>query len=181
MVRRLGRTARGGRAFVYHHHPLGRGQSASLIASFSLKRFQTVTVINTRDETVNTDKFMEVIENEILTDCNPYPGDRSVLVLDNASIHNKNRVREVCAAKGVLVVWLPPYSPDFNPIELWFNCVRYQMEAHYGRLDSVLPLSFQLREATFEQLLPKTRATCLIIAAFESLTPKFNGPIVDIF
>jgi len=69
-VRRFGRAVRGERAYVYHHHPLGRGQSASLIASFSIEGFRTVTVINTRNETVNTDKFMEVLENEILPDCN---------------------------------------------------------------------------------------------------------------
>jgi transposase len=43
-----------------------------------------------------------------------------VLVIDNASFHRSDRVEELCAEAGVILVYLPPYSPDLNPIEEFF-------------------------------------------------------------
>ena len=40
--------------------------------------------------------------------------------MDNASIHHSERVKQMCSDAGVIVVYLPPYSPDFNPIEEFF-------------------------------------------------------------
>jgi transposase len=43
------------------------------------------------------------------------PGD--VVIMDNLSSHKGQRVRELIEAKGASLRYLPPYSPDFNPIE----------------------------------------------------------------
>lgn len=49
----------------------------------------------------------------------------SVLILDNASFHRKNAIYEIADEYGFRVIFLPPYSPDFNPIEkLWANVKR---------------------------------------------------------
>jgi transposase len=70
---------------------------------------------------------------------NPYPGDRSVLILDNCAIHKSRFLREAIedqgdrdAILGILfdtltgcrLLFLPPYSPDLNPIEESFSCRR---------------------------------------------------------
>ena len=47
---------------------------------------------------------------------NPFPGTYSVLVLDNASIHKIQQLRNICNEKGVRLEFLPPYSPDYNPV-----------------------------------------------------------------
>jgi transposase len=47
---------------------------------------------------------------------NPFPGPYSVLVLDNASIHKGRHLRNLCEDKGVRLEFLPPYSPDYNPV-----------------------------------------------------------------
>lgn len=47
---------------------------------------------------------------------NAYPGPYSVLVMDNASIHKGQHLIDICNAKGVRVEFLPPYSPDLNPV-----------------------------------------------------------------
>ena len=52
---------------------------------------------------------------------NRFPQDRSIIVLDNCAIHRANVIREIVEAHGVLLVFLPPYSPDFNPIEESFS------------------------------------------------------------
>ena len=64
---------------------------------------------------------MDFVEHKVLPHCNPRPGPRLVLVLDNASIHKNHRLRELYEAYGVALEFLPPYSPDFNPIEATFH------------------------------------------------------------
>ena len=47
------------------------------------------------------------------------PGD--VVIMDNLSSHKRASVREMIEAKGARLRFLPPYSPDFNPIEMVFS------------------------------------------------------------
>ena len=47
---------------------------------------------------------------------------RSVIIMDNASWHRKKVLRKLAEVAGCRVIFLPPYSPDFNPIEkVWAN------------------------------------------------------------
>jgi transposase len=59
---------------------------------------------------------------ELLLLCNPWPQRRSVLVMDNAPIHHTARIKQMCYGAGVKLVYLPPYSPDFDPIEEFLKC-----------------------------------------------------------
>jgi transposase len=43
-----------------------------------------------------------------------------VLVIDNASFHQSNRLRQICEEASVTLLYLSPYSPRFNPIEEFF-------------------------------------------------------------
>jgi transposase len=52
---------------------------------------------------------------------NPFPLPNSVLVLDNATIHRKSEVTALMAGIDCLVVYLPPYTPQYNPIESLFG------------------------------------------------------------
>ena len=52
---------------------------------------------------------------------NPFPGPKSVILLDNVTIHHDVRIKPLCDAKVVILEYLPPYSPDLNPIEMSFN------------------------------------------------------------
>jgi transposase len=65
----------------------------------------------------------EVFEDfikQLLPHCGRWPEPRSVLVIDNASFHRSERVEQMCHEAGVKLVYLPPYSPDLNPIEEFF-------------------------------------------------------------
>jgi transposase len=55
---------------------------------------------------------------------NPFPGRNSVLIMDNASIHHNGTVTRICAEAHILIIYLPTYSPDFNPIEKVFSVLK---------------------------------------------------------
>jgi transposase len=62
-----------------------------------------------------------------------------VMVMDNLSAHKGERVRELIEAKGCELVYLPPYSPDFNPIEQAFSKLKsYLREACARSRDALM-------------------------------------------
>jgi transposase len=81
------------------------------------------------------DIFEDFIIEDILPLCSPYPGPRSVIVMDNASIHHsqQDRIIQLARAKGVWIRFLPPYSPDFNPIEESFNDLKSFIRRWYRK------------------------------------------------
>lgn len=50
-----------------------------------------------------------------------------IVVMDNLNIHKMKRVRELIAAAGATAVYLPTYSPELNPIELWWNDLKREL------------------------------------------------------
>jgi len=66
------------------------------------------------------DEFWPFVE-VLLGQMNPYPQKNSVLVLNNASAHHFEDLCELVEGRGMCLRYLPPYSPDFNPIEQGFS------------------------------------------------------------
>lgn len=64
--------------------------------------------------------FFESFIEQLLQHCGKWPEPKSVLVMDNASFHHSDRIKQLCSDAGVKLLYLPPYSPDFNPIEEFF-------------------------------------------------------------
>jgi transposase len=60
----------------------------------------------------------------------PYPEKHSVIVLDNARIHHNSDWIDMVKCAGGHVEFLPPYSPDFNPIELAFSAIKAYLRRH---------------------------------------------------
>lgn len=118
------------------------GNSASVIASISIEGVQSVTVVDNDEEgNINGLTFI----NDILVLCEPYSAERSVIVMDDAAVHMKHQIIAACAAVNVLILFLPSYSFDFNPIELLFNigkdiqnCIFFNIGIIY-RGDTVAP------------------------------------------
>ena len=63
--------------------------------------------------------FEDFIE-QLLHHCGKFPEPKSVLIMDNASFHRTDRIEQMCSEAGVKLMYLPPYSPDLNPIEEMF-------------------------------------------------------------
>ncbi|CAK0773077.1 transposase [Gammaproteobacteria bacterium] len=62
---------------------------------------------------VNSDVFAAWIKQDLL----PKLPEKCVLVLDNASFHKRSDIRQAVKDSGHILEYLPPYSPDLNPIE----------------------------------------------------------------
>ena len=73
--------------------------------------------------------------------------DRSIVVLDNCSIHHVPDVVEEFRKAGVMVLFLPPYSPDYMPIELCFSYIKYYLKSHDEILQAVSDPSVVLKSA----------------------------------
>jgi hypothetical protein len=59
---------------------------------------------------------------------NPYPGNNSVIILDNATIHHDENLINILEELGCRIIFLPPYSPDLNPIETAFGTIKSWMK-----------------------------------------------------
>jgi transposase len=62
---------------------------------------------------------------------NRFPGPKSILVMDNASWHHDEKMGPLCQQYGILLWYLPPYSPDFNPIEAFFGDLKTYIRRRY--------------------------------------------------
>lgn len=130
-----GYCPRGEHAFSYLWEPADDQSRWSSISSMSIEGSVTNFLVNTTERSVDGALFMDVLKNDIFPMMNAYPGDRSVLLLDNCRIHQKDEIAIACAQRIgglVLVLYLPPYSPDFSPIENMFHITKQKMQTHYG-------------------------------------------------
>ena len=69
---------------------------------------------------------MEWIQDYVL----PQTVPGQILVMDNASIHRDERLEAIVQLYGVSIEYLPPYSPDYNSIELSFNQLKAWIRRH---------------------------------------------------
>ena len=76
--------------------------------------------------TVNGDIFFDFIRGTLIPCKSALDGvsPHSVLIMDNCSVHHINEVREVLQQARIVVLFLPPYSPDLNPAEEAFSYIK---------------------------------------------------------
>ena len=94
--------------------PHGHWHTSTVIAGLTLRGMIAPCVL---DEPMNRDAFATYIEQALVPELRP--GD--VVILDNHPSHKVSKVRNLIHAAGAGLVFLPPYSPDYNPIELAFS------------------------------------------------------------
>ena len=75
---------------------------------------------------ITSHTYIDFVRLKVLPHCYPFASgrERSVLVMDNAKIHYHPDLVRICNEAGVKVEYLPPYSPDFNPIETSFALLK---------------------------------------------------------
>jgi transposase len=93
--------------------PHGHWKTSTVIAALRCDRMSAAGVF---DGAVNGTAFLAFIEQVLVPTLRP--GD--VVVMDNPGSHKVAGVREAIEAAGASLLFLPPYSPDLNPIEMAF-------------------------------------------------------------
>ena len=116
--------------------PANRGQNVSLLMCISL---DGIMYYQTQDGAYNAEEFAEFLE--ALADHFPQVHDGQVtLVMDNAPIHHAAIVRDFLTDNGIKHLFLPPYSPDLNPIENVFGMIkrRYRKQGVVNARDEIV-------------------------------------------
>lgn len=112
MTRTHGRARRGERLVAKIPH--GRWTTMTFIAALRHDRIDAPMVL---DGPINGDAFRAWVEQFLIPTLRP--GD--VVVLDNLGSHKGKAVRQAIRKAGAHLIFLPPYSPDLNPIEQVFS------------------------------------------------------------
>ena len=124
-IRKFGSALRGERP-VYHRF-LHRGERISVITAVST---DGVVAYELHKGTVSGDRFLDFVHGSLIPNMLPYDGlnPYSIVVMDN-SIHHIQPVLDAFN-QAVVVLFLPPYSPDMNTVENVFSYVKYYLKQH---------------------------------------------------
>jgi len=112
MTRRYGRSRRGRR--LVSKVPHGHWKTTTFIGAL---RHDAITAPTVIDGAVNGELFLAYVEQQLVPTLRP--GD--IVVMDNLGSHKLAGVHKAIERVGARAVYLPPYSPDFNPIEMVFS------------------------------------------------------------
>jgi transposase len=139
LIRRYGRSPRGTR--LRDHAPCGHWESSSVIAALRLEGLTAPAVFDGPLDKVSFRAYVDQVLVPTLR-----PGD--VVVLDNLVVHKQPEVRAAIEAAGAYVRFLPPYSPDFNPIEQAFAKLKAFLRAarprSFDQVNALVALALDL-------------------------------------
>lgn len=107
---------------------LVRGEHVSVLCTMCLEGILSCRLVRGG---VNSEKFIDFIEKNVMPTLMPFNGinPRSIVIMDNCAIHHIPKVTDLINQIGALIYWLPPYSPDLNPIEEAFSKTKAMMKA----------------------------------------------------
>lgn len=148
MTRLRGRAPKGERLVAKAPH--GHWQTTTLIAALGVEGIRCSTVV---DGAVNGDIFEAFVEQVLVPELRP--GD--LVVMDNLSSHKRARTRRLIERAGAELVFLPPYSPDYNPIEMVFSKVKQLLRSLACRTRRAL---WEAMQSVLEQITPSDAQNC---------------------
>ena len=102
---------------AYAEVPRNRGKNTTLLASMSLEGMGPCLAVEGATSATVFESYVE----QLLA---PTLRRGQIIVVNNLSAHKGERVRELIEARGCELLYLPPYSPDFNPIEEAFSKIK---------------------------------------------------------
>jgi len=111
--------------------PRNYGASTSMISTIGCRGVEATMTIEGSVDTLVFNAYCEQVLRPSLR-----AGD--VIVLDNLGAHRASRIEEIANNCSARVIWLPPYSPDFSPIELMWSKVKAYLKKVKARSQSEL-------------------------------------------
>lgn len=129
MTRLWGRAPKGER--IAEATPQGHWKILTTLGALSLRGIEAAMTI---DEPTDGDIFCAYVEQVLVPKLRP--GD--VVVLDNLGAHKVPGIRELIEAPGAQLLYLPPYSPDLNPIEKAWSKFKQRLRTAKARTTEAL-------------------------------------------
>jgi transposase len=118
MRREYGWSPRGTRSFG--KMPVRSWKTVSLVGAIRLGERPRLM---THHGSVNGRVFIRFVQRYLV----PTLRHGDVVIMDNLNIHKMKRVRQLIEASGAIAVYLPTYSPELNPIELWWSDLKRRL------------------------------------------------------
>ena len=102
---------------------LVRGKRISAIAAIASDGLVSVELTT---GSVNSEVFFDYVRGSLIPRMNSFDSTspKSIAIMDNCAIHHVSEVAQLFQDAGILLSFLPPYSPDYNPIEETFSYVK---------------------------------------------------------
>ncbi|QRV83797.1 DDE superfamily endonuclease [Ceratobasidium sp. AG-Ba] len=127
-----------------------RGERYSVLPALSLNGIEALDIVK---GSFTAETFKNFIA-KLLDKMNPYPLDNSIIVMDNCRIHKSTEITDMITARGMHYLFLPPYSPDFNPIEMAFSKIKSSIcrDDELARFEMTANRDDPEREANIEAL-----------------------------
>ena len=130
MTRRYGRAI--GKARVYDYVPLNTPRNTTLLSSI---RIEDADMVHKEiSGALNGVIFLEYIRNDLA----PTLRQGDIVIMDNLRVHKVAGVRQTIEEKGATVLYLPPYSPDLNPIEMLWSKIKAFLREQKARDAAIL-------------------------------------------
>ncbi len=130
--------------------PFGHWKTTTLIAALGIQGMRCSTVV---DGAVNAEVF-ETFVGKVLV---PELREGDVVVLDNLSSHKGQRIQAIIEGAGATLMFLPPYSPDLNPIEMIFAKIKQLLRSMACRSQTAL---WQAMQGVLDQITPADASHC---------------------
>jgi transposase len=139
MTRLYGRARRGQR--IHEGTPDGRWRTLTLLGAVGINGWQAVMTV---ESATDGDVFRAYLQQVLCPTLQP----GQIVVMDNLAAHKVEGVRTLIEATGAELRYLPPYSPDFNPIEPCWAVVKQRLRQLKARtlaaLDIAIPEALSL-------------------------------------
>ena len=144
MARIYGRSKKGTRSV--DKTPLNTPVNTTILSSV---RLNGETCYTTYSGGTTGKKFVDYLENMLI----PTLNDGDIILMDNMRSHHVKEVEEVISKseKQLTLLYLPPYSPDFNPIEMMWSKIKSVLRMLKTRNSDLLPVSIK---TAFSKVLP---------------------------
>jgi len=157
MTRTHGRCARGKRLVAKAPH--GRWRTLTFLAALRSDRIDAPCVV---DGPINGASFLAYVEQMLVPTLSP--GD--IIIMDNLGSHKGRAVRKAIRAAGAKLFFLPPYSPDLNPIEQVFAKLKTLLRKADER---TVETTWRRIGATLERFTAEECANYLVNAGYASI------------
>lgn len=139
LTRRYGRAI--GKERVHDYAPLNTPKSTTMLSSI---RMDGTMIHKEFSGAVNREHFLDYVTNSLTPSL--HSGD--IVIMDNLRTHKVDGVQQTIQSVGAQVLYLPPYSPDFNPIEMLWSKIKSILRKWKARtlsqLHSSIPKAYSL-------------------------------------